>query len=81
MSSTKKTTQSNHQVTAESVKALIKKKDEMEKEMEIIVQSLNKAGVGVSKPLVDKEGFPRSDVDLYEMRGLRHRYASILSPS
>lgn len=30
------------------------------------------AGVGMDAPLVDVEGFPRADVDLYKVRTARH---------
>lgn len=29
-------------------------------------------GVGLKEPLVDKEGFPRSDIDVYSVRHARH---------
>uniref|UniRef100_A0A8C4TVS5 Nas2 N-terminal domain-containing protein n=1 Tax=Falco tinnunculus TaxID=100819 RepID=A0A8C4TVS5_FALTI len=29
-------------------------------------------GVGMHEPLVDAEGFPRADIDLYQVRTARH---------
>lgn len=36
------------------------------------VSSLQQKGVGMNEPLVDCEGYPRSDVDLYQVRTARH---------
>ncbi len=33
---------------------------------------VQQAGVGMDAPLVDVEGFPRADVDLYTVRTARH---------
>lgn len=58
-------------------------RDALEIEAEAIVNELNSPGpkgepaVGVKGALVDKEGFPRSDVDVYRARTLRHRLAVI----
>ncbi len=43
--------------------------------MEQIIQSLDQSGVGLHGSLVDREGFPRSDLDLNAIRTLRHQYA------
>ena len=41
------------------------------------VEALEEMGVGLRDPLVDEEGYPRSDVDLYTVRGLRHQHACL----
>jgi len=58
-------------------------RDALEIEAEAIVGELNSPGpkgepaVGLKGPLVDKEGFPRADVDIYRARTLRHRLAVV----
>ena len=32
-------------------------------------------GVGIDGPLVDEEGYPRADIDVYAVRHARHRIA------
>lgn len=42
-------------------------------------QSLNELedlGVGLNDPLIDSEGYPRTDIDLYRVRSLRSSIAS-----
>ena len=34
---------------------------------------MQQAGVGMTGPLVDEEGFPRSDIDVYAVRTARNR--------
>ena len=38
---------------------------------------LNSIGVGMDKPLVDNEGFPRGDIDVYQVREARHKVACL----
>ncbi|OII75402.1 uncharacterized protein cubi_01923 [Cryptosporidium ubiquitum] len=56
---------------------LAKKKDEIEKEVNELTEFLNSCGpdVGISGKLVDSEGFPRSDIDIYAVRRARNRIA------
>lgn len=51
----------------------------IEKEMETIVDVLeNMNGApGLLEPLVDYEGFPRADIDIFEVRKLRNRHACL----
>jgi 26S proteasome non-ATPase regulatory subunit 9 len=53
-------------------------------EAQALLEVLDSAGpvagvppVGLAGPLVDGEGFPRSDVDHYQVRSLRHRLACL----
>ena len=67
----------------ESVKTQLlefdKKRDTMEKEMVNIVDLLENmnGNPGIKEPLVDDQGFPRGDVDIFEVRKLRNRYACL----
>lgn len=44
----------------------------LEEKMKALIDSLEKGGCGISGSLVDEEGYPRSDVDLYLVRSQRH---------
>lgn len=53
--------------------SLIKKRDEMEAEILRMLDELSKHNnVGMDEPLVDNEGYPRSDIDICAVRHLRH---------
>jgi 26S proteasome non-ATPase regulatory subunit 9 len=54
------------------VKELTAQKDEIEKQIRQHQQSLEAIGVGMDKPLVDREGFPRADIDVHAVRIERH---------
>ncbi|OII78191.1 hypothetical protein cand_035200 [Cryptosporidium andersoni] len=56
---------------------LIKQKENIEKEVKELTEFLNSFGpdVGIKGSLVDSEGFPRADIDLYEIRSARNRLA------
>ncbi|XP_026865123.1 26S proteasome non-ATPase regulatory subunit 9 [Electrophorus electricus] len=61
------------QITVEDVQRLIKKKDEIEEQIKAYYDVLEDQGdVGMHAPLVDVEGYPRSDVDLFQIRTARH---------
>ncbi|XP_067257421.1 26S proteasome non-ATPase regulatory subunit 9 isoform X2 [Chanodichthys erythropterus] len=59
-------------VTEEDVRLLIKRKEEIEEQIKAYYDMLQAGGVGMDGPLVDVEGFPRADVDLYKVRTARH---------
>uniref|UniRef100_A0A8C0YFV1 26S proteasome non-ATPase regulatory subunit 9 n=1 Tax=Cyprinus carpio carpio TaxID=630221 RepID=A0A8C0YFV1_CYPCA len=40
-------------------------------------EEIGSAGVGMDAPLVDVEGFPRADVDLYKVRTARHNISCL----
>lgn len=55
------------------VMKLIQEKDRIESEIRehnLVLQANN---VGMQDPLVDAEGFPRNDIDVYKVRHARHR--------
>jgi 26S proteasome non-ATPase regulatory subunit 9 len=56
------------------LKTLMSKKEEIELEIEQCGEVLKAEGdVGLTGPLVDAEGFPRADIDLYNVRLARQR--------
>ncbi|KAK6173313.1 hypothetical protein SNE40_016788 [Patella caerulea] len=55
------------------MKELTKKRDELEKEIAELTEVLDsQQGVGLDGPLVDSQGFPRNDIDVYSVRHARH---------
>nr|XP_033811918.1 26S proteasome non-ATPase regulatory subunit 9 [Geotrypetes seraphini] len=60
-------------VTVSDVQKLMKKKDELEAQIKAYYDVLeDQKGVGMDGPLVDIEGYPRADIDLYQVRTARH---------
>ncbi|XP_075034107.1 26S proteasome non-ATPase regulatory subunit 9 [Mixophyes fleayi] len=60
-------------VTMRDVQQLIAKKDEIEAQIKAYYEVLeDQKNIGMDGPLVDAEGYPRADVDLYQVRTARH---------
>ncbi|XP_025897611.1 26S proteasome non-ATPase regulatory subunit 9 [Nothoprocta perdicaria] len=60
-------------VTVSDVQQLVRRKDEIEAQIKAYYEVLeDQKGVGMNEPLVDVEGFPRADIDLYQVRTARH---------
>ncbi|KAG7379577.1 putative 26S proteasome regulatory subunit [Phytophthora pseudosyringae] len=56
--------------------AAVKAKQALEAEIEALVAELTSgSNPGLRGPLVDAEGFPRADIDVYRVRQLRHSLA------
>ncbi|XP_005989036.1 26S proteasome non-ATPase regulatory subunit 9 [Latimeria chalumnae] len=56
-----------------SVQLLVKKKDEIEAQIKAYYEVLDdQKGVGMNGPLIDIEGYPRADIDIYQVRTARH---------
>uniref|UniRef100_A0A8C7CWC4 26S proteasome non-ATPase regulatory subunit 9 n=2 Tax=Oncorhynchus kisutch TaxID=8019 RepID=A0A8C7CWC4_ONCKI len=68
----KMTEENNGNSTMEAVQSLIKKKDNIEEQIKAYYDVLEDQGVGMEGPLVDAEGFPRADVNVYQIRTARH---------
>ena len=45
----------------------MKQKEALEAELKALSQVLESQGCGMEDPLVDGEGFPRSDIDVYQV--------------
>ncbi|XP_071502962.1 26S proteasome non-ATPase regulatory subunit 9-like [Diadema antillarum] len=57
----------------ERAQALVAKKDDIEREIKALFEVLeSQGGVGMTGPLIDSEGYPRSDIDVYSVRTARH---------
>lgn len=64
-------TKSHEQLVAETMD-IMKSKDTIEQQIHVQEAILRSQGdVGMKSSLIDAEGFPRSDVDLYAVRGAR----------
>ncbi|XP_044296820.1 26S proteasome non-ATPase regulatory subunit 9 [Varanus komodoensis] len=60
-------------VTVSDVQQLLKRKDDIEAQIKAYYEVLeDQKGVGMHEPLVDVEGYPRGDVDIYQVRTARH---------
>ncbi|XP_048370487.1 26S proteasome non-ATPase regulatory subunit 9 isoform X1 [Sphaerodactylus townsendi] len=60
-------------VTVSDVQLLLKKKDEIEAKIKAYYDVLeDQRGVGMNEALVDVEGYPRTDIDIYQVRTARH---------
>ena len=46
---------------------MMKQKEGLEEELKALQDVLKSQGVGMEEPLVDGEGFPRSDIDVYQV--------------
>lgn len=55
------------------VMKLIQEKDRIESEIRNENAVLAANNVGMDDPLVDADGFPRNDIDVYKVRHARHK--------
>ena len=58
---------------AEQARILMTQKTNIEAELESHISILKANNVTMQSPLVDVEGFPRADIDIYAVRGARVR--------
>uniref|UniRef100_A0A3Q0R1I8 26S proteasome non-ATPase regulatory subunit 9 n=1 Tax=Amphilophus citrinellus TaxID=61819 RepID=A0A3Q0R1I8_AMPCI len=77
MKMTEESRSGNSEITMDDVKTLIKKKDEIEEQIKAYYDVLQDQGVGIEDPLVDEEGYPRADVNLYQIRTARHNISCL----
>ncbi|XP_045612882.1 26S proteasome non-ATPase regulatory subunit 9 isoform X1 [Procambarus clarkii] len=59
--------------TRESVMALIEEKEKLEQTLKELWDVLKSNNVGMTEPVIDSEGYPRSDIDVYQVRHARHQ--------
>lgn len=64
--------ESDGNMTREQVLSLMKQKDEYEAELAAMAEVLKTQGCGMDEELVDADGFPRADIDVYQVRHARH---------
>ena len=63
----------NNSASADQVRSLMARKDAIEAEMEAQFSILQSNSVNMDTPLVDPEGFPRADIDVWAVRHARVR--------
>ncbi|KAI0365735.1 hypothetical protein BV20DRAFT_1027655 [Pilatotrama ljubarskyi] len=63
----------NNNPSADNVRSLVARKDAIEAEMEAQFSILQSNAVTMDTPLVDPEGFPRADIDVWAVRHARVR--------
>eukprot|EP00743_Colponemidia_sp_Colp-15_P002405 GILK01002608.1.p1 GENE.GILK01002608.1~~GILK01002608.1.p1 ORF type:complete len:227 (+),score=24.04 GILK01002608.1:83-682(+) len=64
--------------TREDVLRMMNEKEAIEIEISQLTEELTQPGMpGLKEPLVDREGFPRADIDLFHVRTLRNRLACL----
>ncbi|KAK4533065.1 hypothetical protein CCYA_CCYA15G3922 [Cyanidiococcus yangmingshanensis] len=61
------------------LRSFMLQKETIEHEIEQLMASLQATPVGVRGSLVDEDGFPRTDCDVYQVRQHRHRLACLQS--
>jgi len=59
--------------TRETAMQLISMKDALEDELRELMEVLKKNNTDMDQPLVDREGYPRADIDVYQVRTARHK--------
>ena len=59
--------ESDGNMTREQVLSLMKQKDEYEAELAAMAEVLKTQGCGMDEELVDADGFPRADIDVYQV--------------
>lgn len=57
----------------DQVMKLIEEKDRIEREIREQTAILESNNVGMHDSLVDSDGYPRSDIDVYKVRHARHQ--------
>ncbi|KAL8425706.1 hypothetical protein Efla_003084 [Eimeria flavescens] len=63
---------------ATEVERAFQERERIVEQMEALASFLNSEGMpGLRGPLVDKDGFPRADIDVYSVREARHRLACL----
>ncbi|CAL8135379.1 unnamed protein product [Orchesella dallaii] len=60
-------------VTREDILKLMKARDEIDEKIVALGGILESNRVGMTEPLVDQEGYPRNDIDVYQVRHARHK--------
>lgn len=61
-------------MSMQDVQQLIARKDEIETQIKAFYDVLeDQKNIGMEGPLVDREGYPRSDIDIFQVRTVRHK--------
>ncbi|EGI60645.1 PREDICTED: 26S proteasome non-ATPase regulatory subunit 9 [Acromyrmex echinatior] len=61
------------QKAKDAVLQLMKEKDKIESDLRALKEILDSNHIGMDEPLVDSEGYPRQDINVYQVRHTRHK--------
>ncbi|KAL6255693.1 hypothetical protein P5V15_012937 [Pogonomyrmex californicus] len=61
------------QEAKDTVLQLMKEKDKIESDLRALKEILDSNHIGMDEPLVDSEGYPKQEVDVYQVRHTRHK--------
>ncbi|KYM78695.1 26S proteasome non-ATPase regulatory subunit 9 [Atta colombica] len=61
------------QEAKDAVLQLMKEKDKIESDLRALKEILDSNHIGMDEPLVDSEGYPRQDINVYQVRHTRHK--------
>ncbi|TGZ57020.1 26S proteasome non-ATPase regulatory subunit 9 [Temnothorax longispinosus] len=61
------------QEAKDHVLQLMKEKDKIESDLRALKEVLDSNHIGMDEPLVDSEGYPRQDINVYQVRHTRHK--------
>lgn len=61
------------QEAKDTVLQLMREKDRIESDLRALKEILDSNHIGMDEPLVDSEGYPRQDIDVYQVRHTRHK--------
>ncbi|CAG7786453.1 unnamed protein product [Allacma fusca] len=60
-------------VTRDGILQLMRQRNNIDENIQALGQILQSNHIGMTEPLVDREGFPRNDIDVYQVRHARHK--------
>ncbi|XP_063231515.1 26S proteasome non-ATPase regulatory subunit 9 [Bacillus rossius redtenbacheri] len=63
----------------ESILMLMDRRSAIEREIDAMRQILQSNNIDMKEPLVDADGFPRQDIDVYQVRLARHRIICLMN--
>lgn len=66
------------EATRAHMDTLMKERDRIEKSILMAMKEHESLGVRLNEPLLDAQGYPRPELDLYRIRSLRNSIASML---
>uniref|UniRef100_A0A1B6CZX7 26S proteasome non-ATPase regulatory subunit 9 n=2 Tax=Clastoptera arizonana TaxID=38151 RepID=A0A1B6CZX7_9HEMI len=69
----------NSENAIEKTLQIMNDKGKLEKEIDDLYRVLESNNVGMNESLIDDDGFPRNDIDVYQVRHARHRIICLLN--
>jgi len=62
-----------HIISREDILRLMKRREDIDEQIQALGGILTSNKIGMTEPLVDAEGYPRNDIDVYQVRHARHK--------